>query len=271
MPDTNQHETARETANAEKLLQVQANFGAAAADYVTSKVHASGPDLAWLVENAALTGSERVLDVATGGGHTAFALAPYAAEVVALDLTRPMLEVAQKEALSRGLTNIHYVEGDAHALPFANESFDVVACRQAPHHFPGIALAVSEWARVLKPGGKLLLIDSTSPEDDEAEAVLHEIETLRDPSHMRNYRISAWKGLLHDAGFNVSRADTHGIFLDIPSWTQRMRTPPASVTTIEEIIRTASPNVRQRLRFEERDGALGFTLPAALILAIKNA
>lgn len=267
MPDTNQHETA----DAEKLLQVKANFGAAAADYVTSKVHASGPDLAWLVENAALAGRERVLDVATGGGHTAFALAPYASEVVALDLTRPMLEVAQKEALARRLTNIRYVEGDAHALPFADEYFDVVACRQAPHHFPKVALAVSEWVRVLKPGGRLLLIDSTSPEDDEAEAVLHEIEILRDPSHTRNHRISAWKDLLHNAGLNIISASVHGTFLDIPSWTQRMRTPPASVAAIEEIIRTATPNVRQRLRFEERDGALGFTLPIALILAIKNA
>ena len=249
---------------------VQNNFGAAAADYVTSKVHASGPDLAWLLENAALTGSERVLDVATGGGHTAFILAPYAAEVVALDLTRPMLEVAQKEAHARGLTNISYVEGDAQALPFADESFDVVACRHAPHHFPRIQQAVSEWARVLKPGGKLLLVDSTSPEEDEAHAVLHEIETLRDPSHVRNHRISEWRTYLSTAGFSVSIAREWGLFLDIPSWTKRMRTPPASVATIELLMREATPQVRTRLHFEERDGALGFTLPTALILAIKN-
>jgi hypothetical protein len=49
-----------------------------------------------------------------------------------------------------------------------------------------------------------------------------------------------------------------------------MRTPPEAVVTIERIIRTAAPSVRERLRFEERDGALGFTLPVALILAVKN-
>jgi ubiquinone/menaquinone biosynthesis C-methylase UbiE len=270
MSEINQSKAAHEGNDAEKLRQVQANFGAAAADYVTSKVHASGPDLVWLVENAALTGGERVLDVATGGGHTAFALAPHASEVVALDLTLPMLEVAQKEALARGLKNISYLAGDAQALPLADESFDVVACRQAPHHFPNVALAVSEWARVLKPGGKLLLIDSTSPEDDEAESVLHEIESLRDPSHVRNHRISAWKSLLENAGFTVSSASEQGIFLDIPSWTQRMRTPPASVAIIEQRMRTAAPAVRERLRFEEKDGVLGFTLPIALILAVKN-
>src|SRR5260370_38703554 len=88
MPDID-----RNAAEEEKMRQVQSQFGAAAADYVTSKVHASGQDLVWLVEAATLTGTERVLDVATGGGHTAFALAPTAAEVVALDLTRRILRV----------------------------------------------------------------------------------------------------------------------------------------------------------------------------------
>ncbi len=91
MSHPNQQDAAQE-----KIRQVQTNFGAAAADYVTSKVHASGQDLEWVVQAAALTGTEHVLDVATGAGHTAFALAPYAAEIVALDITREMLAAAQK-------------------------------------------------------------------------------------------------------------------------------------------------------------------------------
>src|SRR5579864_9792896 len=98
MSDNNQQEAFDNIAAQEKMQQVQSNFGVAAADYVTRKVHASGKDLAWLAELTDLTGTECVLDVGTGGGHTAFALAPHVAEVVALDLTRPMLEVAQKEA-----------------------------------------------------------------------------------------------------------------------------------------------------------------------------
>lgn len=271
MSRNDQFESASEAAAEETRRRVQQNFGVAAADYVTSKVHASGEDLAWLVESANLNGSERVLDVATGGGHTAFALAPHAAEVVALDLTRPMLEVAQQEAMARGLSNISYVEGDAQALPFSDASFDVVACRQAPHHFPNIKQAVNEWARVLKPGGKLLLVDSTSPEEDAADATLHEIESLRDPSHVRNHRISEWRAYLESAGLNVTSAREWGLFLDIPSWTQRMRTPPASVANIERLIRTADPTISACLGFQEQNGALGFTLPVALILATKRA
>lgn len=269
MSENKPQHISQEAAGEEKRRLVQSNFGAVAAAYVTSKVHAGGPDLDWLVESAALTGTERVLDVATGGGHTAFALAPYAAEVVALDLTRPMLEVARKEASARGLHNIRYLEGDAQALPCEDASFDVVTCRHAPHHFPQVDEAVREWVRVLKPGGKLLLVDSTSPEEAEAEALLHEIEVLRDPSHVRNHRISQWIALLNQAGFTVDSAREWGLFLDIPTWTQRMRTPPDAVATIEQHMRAASPEVRERLRIEERDGALGFTLPVALILARK--
>jgi ubiquinone/menaquinone biosynthesis C-methylase UbiE len=271
MSESEQQEVSQEAGEQEKRRLVQKNFGSVAAAYVTSKVHAGGADLDWLVEAASLTGTERVLDVATGGGHTAFALAPYAAEVVALDLTQPMLEVAQQEALARGLHNIRYLEGDAQALPCADASFDVVTCRHAPHHFPQADVAAREWARVLKPGGKLLLVDSTSPEEAEAEALLHEIEVLRDPSHVRNHRISAWMAFLNQAGFTVETAREWGLFLDIPSWTQRMRTPPDAVATIERLMRAASPDARARLRIEERAGTLGFTLPVALIQARKPA
>src|SRR5581483_7781176 len=246
MSASEQQDISQEAGEQEKRRLVQENFGAVATAYVTSKVHASGADLDWLVEAAALTGTEHVLDVATGGGHTAFALAPYAAEVVALDLTRPMLEVAQQEALARGLNNIRYLEGDAQALPCEDASFDVVACRQAPHHFPKVDEAVREWARVLRPGGKLLLVDSTSPEEAEAQALLHEIEVLRDPSHVRNHRISEWTAFLRQAGFTVGTAREWSLYLDIPSWTQRMRTPPDAVATIERLMRAASPEVRER-------------------------
>ena len=269
MSESEQQDISQEAVEQDTRRLVQKNFGAVAAAYVTSKVHASGADLDWLVEAAALSGTERVLDVATGGGHTAFALAPYAAEVVALDLTRPMLEVAQKEAIVRGLNKLRYLEGDAQALPCEDASFDVVTCRQAPHHFPDVEEAVREWARVLKPGGKLLLVDSTSPEDAGAEALLHQIESLRDPSHVRNHRISEWTAFLKQAGFTVDIAREWALYLDIPSWTQRMRTPPDVVATIERLMRVASPEVRERLRIEERDGELGFMLPVALILARK--
>ncbi|HLZ62090.1 MAG TPA: methyltransferase domain-containing protein [Ktedonosporobacter sp.] len=270
MSQSNQQSVSQGAAEDAKRQQVQRQFGVAAADYVTSKVHASGQDLAWLVEAAALTGTEHVLDVATGGGHTAFALAPKAAEVIALDLTRPMLEVAQQEAISRQLHNIRFLEGDAQAIPAEDNSFDVVACRQAAHHFPNARQAVSEWARVLKPGGKLLLVDSVSPEEQAVKTFLHEVENLRDPSHVYSQSVSEWRALLNEASFVVHSVREWGIILDVTNWTQRMRTPPASVALIEQRLRHASPAVRERLKITGQNGAFTFTLPSALIVATKR-
>lgn len=268
MSENNQAGAFHDAATREKLQQVQSNFGAAAADYVTSKVHASGEDLDWVVEAAALTGTERVLDVATGGGHTAFALAPHAAEVVALDLTQEMLTVAQKEAVKRHLDAIRFQKGDAQSLPFEDGSFDVVACRFAAHHFPHVRQAVQEWARVLKPGGKLVLVDSASPEEPEADTLLHEVELLRDPSHVRNQRISEWKEILQATGFTVDAAREWGLILEVDNWTQRMRTPAAAVASIEQRLQDASPETRARLHIEQKGGAFAFSLPVALIVAI---
>lgn len=267
--DPNQQAAFHDAAAQEKLQQVQNNFGAVAANYVTSQVHASGQDLAWIVEALALTGTEHVLDVATGAGHTAFALAPHVAEVVALDITREMLATAQHVATERHLHNVRFLEGNAEALPCADASFDVVTCRQAPHHFPHVQQAVREWARVLKPGGKLALVDSIGPEEADIDELLHEIETLRDPSHVRNHRFSEWLAFLSEAGFTVLITREWGIFLDIPSWTQRMRTPPESVALIEQRMREAFPEARERLGIDEKDGVLAFMLPAAMIVATR--
>jgi ubiquinone/menaquinone biosynthesis C-methylase UbiE len=251
---------------------VQDRFGAVARAYTTSKVHASGPDLAWAIEAAALTGKEYVVDVGTGTGHTALALAPYASEVVAVDITLPMLEEARRLAASRGVTNVRFLQGDACALPLSSSQFDLVTCRQAAHHFAHVAQAVSEWARILKTGGKVVVVDAVSPEEPAIDRFLNEIETLRDPSHGRNYRISEWLSLLAAAGFTASLVRSWSIPLDIPSWTQRMQTPPASVAQIERMCAEASSLTRERLQIgPNEEGLLSFALPAAVFLGVKPA
>ena len=269
MSNSKQQDASQDSATQAKLQQVQSRFGAVAADYVTSKVHANGQDLNWIVEVAALTGTERVLDVATGGGHVAFTLAPLSSEVVALDLTHEMLQVAEQEAIKRQLSNIRYLEGDAQKLPCEDASFDIVVCRQAAHHFPQVRQAVQEWQRVLKPGGKLVLDDSIAPEEPAIDTFLNELEALRDPSHMRSLRASEWNIILQENGFTVRSEREWGIFLDVPSWTQRMRTPATSVEIIEQRLHNTSPTTRKRLRIEEQNGVLAFTLPATLIMATK--
>jgi SAM-dependent methyltransferase len=271
MPETNQSDTSHPSQERADLLVIQERFGPAAQAYANSPIHSQGPDLDWLVEAAGLTGTELVVDVATGTGFTAFALAPYAQEVVGIDITLPMLEAAQRLATERQLTNVRFVQGDAHALPFASSSIDLVACRYSAHHFSQIAHAVQEWVRVLVPGGKLIVADSISPEEPELDGFLNEIEVLRDPSHLHNLRISQWLALFGEMGLTASVRREWGTVLDIPSWTQRMQTPPEDVETIVQRCAHASPAAQERFHIEHHDDVLSFTIPLALLVGVKVA
>ena len=115
---------------------VQKQFGAAAADYAASAVHASGPSLGRLVALVSPQPHWHVLDVATGAGHTALAFAPLVASVVASDITGEMLAEASKLAAVRRLANVETTRAEAGNLPFPDASFDLVTCRLAAHHFP---------------------------------------------------------------------------------------------------------------------------------------
>jgi SAM-dependent methyltransferase len=126
-------------------------------------------------------GDERALDVGTGAGALAFALAPLVREVVGLDPVPELLELAR----ARSLSNTEFVEGDGTALPFPDASFDLAGTHRTLHHVAQPERVVAELARVTRPGGQVLVVDQLAPHDAAAAAVLHEFETVRDPSHAR--------------------------------------------------------------------------------------
>jgi ubiquinone/menaquinone biosynthesis C-methylase UbiE len=206
----------------------QRQFSGSAQRFVESKLHREGDDLPRLVELAGLRGDERVLDVATGGGHTALAFSRRAREVVASDLTPRMLEVAAAFLREQGAHNVRCERADAEALPFPDGSFDVVTARIAPHHFPVPQRFVREAARVLVPGGRFLLDDNMVPEDDEFDAFMHRFEKWRDPSHVRAWRPSEWRAMCEAAGLVVTHEEPLAKkTYDFAEWTQRMRMPEA--------------------------------------------
>jgi ubiquinone/menaquinone biosynthesis C-methylase UbiE len=183
--------------------RVQEQFGASAAAYVASPLHAAGEDLDRLRAWGTARRGGRVLDVATGGGHTALAFAGIARRVIAYDLTEPMLQAARGHVRGRHAANVEFVAGDATALPFRDGSFDVVTCRTAAHHFPDVGAALRQIHRVLRPGGSLLLQDILGHDDADANAFILEVERRRDPSHVRSYRMSEWKAFLRATGRTI--------------------------------------------------------------------
>lgn len=219
--------------------QVQAQFGAAAENYVASATHAAGDDLEQLVAWAE-GGPDRIaLDVATGGGHTALALAPHYGHVVASDLTDRMLATAEAFIRGRGIGNVEFRRADAESLPFGEASFDLVSCRIAPHHFANVARFVVEVARVLKSGGIFLLEDSVAPEDPDVAAFLNRAESLRDPTHVRSLRVTDWHQLLDGAGLVVEVERIFPKTHPFESWLDRARTPADARLELAEMFRAA--------------------------------
>ena len=160
---------------------VRARFAKTAgrvAEHSLRQVDAVRNDVQSLIVTA---GDERAIDVGTGAGTLAFALAPLVREVVGVDVVPELLEAARREAPA----NVTFVEGDATALPFERGSFDVGATRRTLHHIARPELVVAELARVVRPGGTVLVEDQIAPMDPLAAVALDRFERSRDPSHTR--------------------------------------------------------------------------------------
>jgi SAM-dependent methyltransferase len=243
---------------------VAAQFGSRAAAYVTSAVHAQGEDLRDVAALVTGQAGACALDLGCGGGHVAFAVAPLVAEVVAYDLSEEMLDAVAGEAASRGLRNVATQRGPAEALPFAGASFDFVLTRFSAHHWSDVRAGLAEARRVLKPGGKALIVDVVAPEEAALDTFLQSVELLRDPSHVRDYSVSQWRGFLAVAGFAVTHVTSRRLRLDFASWIARMQTPPARSDAVRALQATASAAVSSHFALEP-DGS--FTIDTAAITA----
>lgn len=209
--------------------------------YVSSPTHAKGDDLNRLVELAQPQKDWNVLDVATGGGHTALKFAPHVGQVTASDLTPRMLEKAQAFIEEQGVANISFKQADAENLPFEDGEFDLVTCRIAPHHFPDCAKFVREAARVLKPGGRLLMQDQLLPDDEESARYVDNFERTRDPSHHRAFSQPEWVGMFENAKLKVSHTEEITKRHQFHRWAERQGNTPEMIETLTQIMYNSPP------------------------------
>jgi SAM-dependent methyltransferase len=203
--------------------------------YRTSAIHSQGPDLDLTVEWCEPGPGVTVLDVATGGGHVARRLRELGATVVTVDPAPGMK--ADTTA-------------PAEDLPFADNSFDAVACRVAAHHFADVLQAVKEMARVAKQ--RVVICDNTFVSESSEEA-----DRVRDPSHVRNYGVAEWHSFFELAGLEVAAEELMQRPLEIQPWLDRAQTPPQD-----------QPRVRALLGDRIKDGWMD--LPTLVIKGTKQ-
>jgi SAM-dependent methyltransferase len=182
--------------------------------YRTSAIHASGDDLDLVVEWCEPAAGVTVLDVATGGGHVARRLREGGATVVTVDPAPGM----QADTTA-----------PAESLPFADGSFDAVACRIAAHHFADVQAAVREMARVARD--RVIVCDNTFVSEASEEA-----DRLRDPSHVRNYSVTEWHALFQGAGLQVTDERFLERPLEVEPWLVRVGCTGSDAERVRELL-----------------------------------
>jgi ubiquinone/menaquinone biosynthesis C-methylase UbiE len=236
--------------------RVQQQFGKTAESYVMSRTHGDQAALSQLVHMLHPQVKWIGLDIATGGGHMAGALAPHVTWMFATDITPNMLAAARRHLTSKGYANVGYVIADAEQLPFLDESFDVVTCRIAAHHFPHPDVFVGEVRRVLKPGGRFLLVDNVAPEDDDCANFLNTFEKMRDISHGRCLKVSEWTRTLHEQGLTVVRQQQMRKTLEFEPWMQRMADSEEHRHAVEQYLLLATDKQKQTFSIGISEGRI---------------
>jgi len=261
--------------NPPPIADTARQFGAHARQYAVSRAHVEGATRLTLLERMEPVADEWLLDVGSGPGPVALTFAPYVAVAVACDVAPEMLHAARLAARRDAITNLVTVRGDAHRLPFADRTFGLATSRACPHHFADIHTAVAEMGRVLALGGRLGIADGTVPDDPEIDAFVNRLDTLHDPTTVRNYSAREWREFCEGAGLRVDYVDDYAVEIaegrSMLDWLARSGCSGAVVEECRRMLLEAPAKVREYLRVREAGEDVTFELPRVVMVATRAA
>ena len=250
---------------------VREEFTRQADAYANAEVIKDQARLERLVTGIAPGGGERAIEIATGPGYVAMALAAHCREVVGVDLTEAPLKIAEQNRGKLGLTNVSFRTGDAEALPFANGSFDLAVCRFAFHHFEDPARVLAEMCRVCGAGATIAVEDLYASEFPERASYYNGFERLRDHSHTRALPPSEFISMYARAGVELQRLSSDELIVEMESWLKSAQT---SANDAAEVRRRIEEDMRSDLSGARpflRDGLIVFNQRTLTLIGRKLA
>jgi ubiquinone/menaquinone biosynthesis C-methylase UbiE len=198
---------------------VRARFTRTADQFATFSLSQRSDEANRLVALAAPRGDELALDLACGPGTFTRAFARAVRFIRGLDITPALLARARAAAAKENLVNCVFECGDAYSLPYPAAQFDLAACAYALHHLEHPAAAMQELARVVRPGGRLALVDIFVPAGCDPAAA-NAIERARDASHCSTQLREELHALCAAAGFRVTSSETSERLRSFDDWMQ---------------------------------------------------
>ena len=221
-----------------------------------------------VVEFSGAGPDDTVLDVACGPGLIVVAFARVVKHATGIDLTPAMLERARKYATEQGVTNVTWQQGDVLPLPYPDGAFTIVSSRFAFHHFLDPLAVLVQMARVCRPGGTVIVVDS-APAPDKADA-FNRMEVVRDPSHVRALPEAEHLALFHKAGLPAPRVTHYRLEGELEALIARSFPKPGDDATLRRIF--AESLAGDTLGIQARrdpDGAIRYGYPVA-VLAVRR-
>jgi ubiquinone/menaquinone biosynthesis C-methylase UbiE len=254
--------------NHEALILDQ--FTRQAASFSNAPAITDAGALRMVVQAARPRRTDRVVDIACGGGIVACAFAPHVDRVVGIDLTPAMLEQGRALAAAQELGNVDFRRGDGLALPYPAETFNIVVTRFSLHHFLEPSAALREMVRVCAPGGRVVVIDMFASEDVMKAAAWNKLEKLRDPSHVRCLALSELIALFAEAGLPEPRAAFYELRDKVENLLARSFPNPGDEARITEMFARAAEDDTLGIAVRRENDSLRYAYPVAILAATRH-
>lgn len=247
--------------------RVQAEFGRQAAFMASAPAFNDEQSLGRIRSALGAGSCRRVLEIACGPGIVAEAIAPIVEELVCIDATSEMIALAETRLEKSGHMNVSFHQAFAEALPFEASSFDVVVTRLSLHHFSDVLAVLAEIHRVLRPQGRLIVVDIISSANREESQLHNALERLRDPSHVHMFTQLDLLSHLQSGMFNAVATETWGQRRTFSEWA-RIVSVPGRTDPLCTVVRTlCRAGIHAGIDLQESDEDISFTHTWLLVTA----